>query len=500
MAATKRLFIETVGCQMNVLDSELVVAALRRQGWDMTATMSDADAVFFNTCSVRQHAEDKIYSALGRVRKQKEKLPGLIVGVLGCMAQKDQEMIRARAPWVDLVVGPGQLHRVPSLIDLIQAGSGPQVEVSLDRKAGSRLEVVDSFESYDPDRDSTMRPTPFQAFVRTQTGCDKFCAFCVVPRVRGPEQARPPQAIIAEAEKLVAEGCKEVTLIGQTVNSYKWSDGGKTSRLSDLLLELNKIDGLERIKFVTSYPRDMTDDLIHAVRDLPKVSHYLHVPAQHGSDDVLKRMKRGYTIGQYMEMLDRLRGAIPHAALSSDFIVGFCGETDEEFSLSLELVKTVKFKNSFIFKYSPRPGTKAFDTQSDDVPESVKKERNRLLQEAQSVASLEGNRRFVGSRQQVLVEGLSTREERRAVKPGPDGFAQLTGRTMCDRIVVFDAPLRLIGRMVDIDITSAGSWSLAGEVADGLADAVPLDFLEKQNPAVHQIKVPVPSVGRAAQR
>ena len=296
MAATKRLFIETVGCQMNVLDSELVVAALRRQGWDMTATMSDADAVFFNTCSVRQHAEDKIYSALGRVRKQKEKLPGLIVGVLGCMAQKDQEMIRARAPWVDLVVGPGQLHRVPSLIDLIQAGSGPQVEVSLDRKAGSRLEVVDSFESYDPDRDSTMRPTPFQAFVRTQTGCDKFCAFCVVPRVRGPEQARPPQAIIAEAEKLVAEGCKEVTLIGQTVNSYKWSDGGKTSRLSDLLLELNKIVGLERIKFVTSYPRDMTDDLIHAVRDLPKVSHYLHVPAQHGSDDVLKRMKRGYTL------------------------------------------------------------------------------------------------------------------------------------------------------------------------------------------------------------
>jgi tRNA-2-methylthio-N6-dimethylallyladenosine synthase len=500
MAATKRLFIETVGCQMNVLDSELVVAALRRQGWDMTATMSDADAVFFNTCSVRQHAEDKIYSALGRVRKQKEKLPGLIVGVLGCMAQKDQEMIRARAPWVDLVVGPGQLHRVPSLIDLIQAGSGPQIEVSLDRKAGSRLEVVDSFESYDPDRDSTMRPTPFQAFVRTQTGCDKFCAFCVVPRVRGPEQARPPQAIIAEAEKLVAEGCKEITLIGQTVNSYKWSDGGKTSRLSDLLLELNKIDGLERIKFLTSYPRDMTDDLIHAVRDLPKVSHYLHVPAQHGSDDVLKRMKRGYTIGQYMEMLDRLRVAIPHAALSSDFIVGFCGETDEEFALSLELMKTVKFKNSFIFKYSPRPGTKAFDTQLDDVPESVKKERNRLLQEAQSVASLEGNRRFVGSRQQVLVEGLSTREERRAVNPGPDGFAQLTGRTMCDRIVVFDAPLRLIGRMVDIDITSAGSWSLAGEVADGLADALPLDYLEKQNPAVHQIKVPVPSVSRAVQR
>jgi tRNA-2-methylthio-N6-dimethylallyladenosine synthase len=500
MSSTKRLFIETVGCQMNVLDSELVVAALRRQGWDMTATMADADAIFFNTCSVRQHAEDKIYSALGRVRKQKLKVPKLIVGVLGCMAQKDQEMIRARAPWVDLVVGPGQLHRVPSLVDLIQAGSGPQLEVSLDRKSGSRLEVVDSFESYDPDRDATMRPTPFQAFVRTQTGCDKFCAFCVVPRVRGPEQARPPHAIIAEAEKLVAEGCREITLIGQTVNSYRWSDGGKSSRLSDLLVGLNAIDGLDRIKFVTNYPRDMTTDLIHAVRDLPKVSHYIHVPAQHGSDDVLKRMKRGYTIGQYMEMLGRLREAIPHAAVSSDFIVGFCGETDEEFALSLELVKTVKFKNSFIFKYSPRPGTKAFDRQADDVPESVKKERNRLLQEAQAGASLEGNRRFVASRQQVLVEGLSTRDERQAVDPGPDGLAQLTGRTMCDRIVVFDAPLRLIGRLVDVDITSAGAWSLAGNVADDLANAVPLDHLDQSGPLVHQIQVPAQSQPQVARR
>jgi len=204
MTATKSLFIETVGCQMNVLDSELVVAALRRQGWDMTASVSEADAIFYNTCSVRQHAEDKIYSALGRVRFEKEKRPDLIVGVLGCMAQKDQEQIRARAPWVDLVVGPGQLHRVPGLVELVQNAGGPQIEVSLDRKAGSRDVVAESFESYDPDRDPSMRPTPFQAFIRTQTGCDKFCAFCVVPRVRGPEQARPPEAIVAEARKLVS--------------------------------------------------------------------------------------------------------------------------------------------------------------------------------------------------------------------------------------------------------------------------------------------------------
>ncbi len=478
----KKLWIETVGCQMNVLDSELVVAALRRQGWGLAATQGEADAVFYNTCSVRQHAEDKIYSALGRVRLDKEKRPGLIVGVLGCMAQKDQALVRSRAPWVDLVVGPGQLHQVPRLVEAIQAGAGPQVEVSLARKGNAREEIARSFETYDPDREAAMRPTPFQAFVRTQTGCDKFCAFCVVPHVRGPEQARAPETIVAEAEKLVAEGCREITLIGQTVNSYRWSDGGRTQRLSDLLARLDGVDGLDRIKFVTNYPRDMTPDLIAAVRDLPKVCHYLHVPAQHGSDAVLGRMKRGYTIGEYMEMFARVRQDLPHAAVTSDFIVGFCGETDAEFQATLDLVRTASFKNSFIFKYSPRPGTKAFERLPDDVPEEVKKERHRLLLEAQGEASLAGNRPFVGTRQQVLVEGLSTRDEKRDLRLGPDDTAQFTGRTMCDRIVVFDAPLRLVGRLVDIDITAAGAWSLSGIVADGLADAVPLEQVH-----VHQI-------------
>jgi tRNA-2-methylthio-N6-dimethylallyladenosine synthase len=282
---SKRLWIETVGCQMNVLDSELVVAALRRQGWGMASGSAEADAVFYNTCSVRQHAEDKIYSALGRIRLVKEQKPGLVVGVLGCMAQKDQELIRRRAPWVDLVVGPGQLHQVPSLVAKVLAGNGPQLEVSLDRKGATREVIERSFESYDPDRDPAMRPTSFQALIRTQTGCDKFCSFCVVPHVRGPEQARSPQTILTEAQKLVAEGCREITLIGQTVNSYVFRDGGRTTRLADLLALLDGIDGLDRIKFVTNYPRDMTDDLIAAVRDLPTVCHYLHVPAQHGSDD-----------------------------------------------------------------------------------------------------------------------------------------------------------------------------------------------------------------------
>ena len=275
----------------------------------------------------------------------------------------------------------------------------------------------------------------------------------------------------------MAEGCREVTLIGQTVNSYRWSDGGVTTRLSDLLGRLDAIDGLDRIKFVTNYPRDMTPDLIAAVRDLPKVSHYLHVPAQHGSDDVLLRMRRGYSIGEYMEMLGRIRAELPHAAVTSDFIVGFCGETDAEFQMTLDLVRTAGFKNSFIFKYSPRPGTKAHERLPDDVPEEVKKERNQALLEAQTEVSLAGNRAFVGTRQQVLVEGLSTRDEKRSVDPGPDGMAQLSGRTACDRIVVFDAPLRLVGRLVDIDITAAAAWSLLGTVADGLAEAVPLDEL-----------------------
>ena len=505
---TKRLWIETVGCQMNVLDSELVVAALRRQGWEMARTTAEADAVFYNTCSVRQHAEDKIYSALGRIRLEKQQRPDLVVGVLGCMAQKDQELVRKRAPWVDLVVGPGQLHRVPGLVDEVLAGGGPRLEVSLDRTGGSREAIAQSFESYDPDRDPQMRPTPFQAFVRTQTGCDKFCAFCVVPHVRGPEQARAPATIVAEARKLVAEGCREITLIGQTVNSYRWKDGGTTTRLADLLVLLDAIDGLDRIKFVTNYPRDMTDDLIAAVRDLPKVSHYLHVPAQHGSDAVLTRMKRGYSIGEYMEMLGRLREAIPHAAVTSDFIVGFCGETDAEFQTTLDLVRTADFKNSFIFKYSPRPGTKAFDRQPDDVPEHVKKERNQALLEAQAAVSLAGNLRFIGTRQQVLVEGLSVREERRQGEQpaSPDGIAQLTGRTMCDRIVVFDAPLRLVGRLVDVDIQAAGAWSLAGDVADGLAEAVPLEHLFEgvggaatpSSPTLYDIDLTKSSLGRPA--
>ncbi len=251
---TKRLYIETVGCQMNMLDSELVVAALRKAGYVLVDTPAQADTILFNTCSVRQHAEDKIYSALGRLKHAKKHDPQKIIGVLGCMAQKDQRLIFQRAPYVDLVVGPGQLHQIPELIEKIAEGAGPRMEVSLDRKAGSRALVEQSFESYDPLRDPEMRPTPFQAFVRIMIGCDKFCTYCIVPSVRGPEQSRPAAHLVAEARRLADEGCREITLLGQTVNSYRHTADGRTTRLSDLLAMLHEIEGLARLKFITNYP------------------------------------------------------------------------------------------------------------------------------------------------------------------------------------------------------------------------------------------------------
>ena len=457
----KRLYIETVGCQMNMLDSELVVAALRRQGYELARKSAEADVILFNTCSVRQHAEDKIYSALGRLKMLKTQHPEKIIGVLGCMAQKDQELIFKRAPYVDLVVGPGQLHQVPDLVSLSQAGGGPRIEVSLDRASGARSLVEQSFESYDPLRDLEMRASPYQAFVRIMIGCDKFCTYCIVPSVRGPEQSRSPQHIEAEVRRLAEEGCLEVTLLGQTVNSYKYTEGEKTHRLSDLLERLQEIPGLRRIRFITNFPKDMTIDLLHAVRDLPKCCTYLHIPAQSGSDKMLKMMKRGYSVAEYREMLAKTRETIPHCSVTSDFIVGFCQESEEDFQATMDLVKESRFKNSYIFKYSERPGTKAPERWPDDVPEEIKKVRNNELLGVQNAISEEDNQYFVGKSVEILVEGPSKNSE----KWGEEGpIRQLTGRTSCDRIVVFDGHERLTGTILDVDILEASAFTLFGRV------------------------------------
>ena len=459
---TRRLYIETVGCQMNVLDSEMVVADLRKRGYELAADLAAADVILFNTCSVREQAENKTYSALGRLRSFKQRHPEKIIGVMGCMAQKDQQLVFSRAPYVDLVVGPGQLARIPDLIEAVGHGKGRQMAVSLGRTDGPVAEIRRSHETFDPLRDPTMRPTPFQAYLRIQIGCDKFCTYCIVPMTRGPEQGRPPEQILAEARVLADQGCKEITLIGQTVNSYKHASGGRTTRLSDLLYSLSEIGGVQRLKFVTNYPKDMTDDLLHAVRDLPQCSPYLHVPVQSGSNAVLARMKRGYTVEDYREMLGRIRATIPHAAVTSDFIVGFCGETEADFQQTYELVKESRFKNSFIFKYSERPGTKGAELYADDVPFEVKNRRNNELLELQNRLSEQDNQQFLGRRVEVLVEGASDRARSRGEDSGD--LVQLTGRTPDDRIVVFDGQPRLIGQIIPLAIYDVAAHTLFGAV------------------------------------
>jgi tRNA-2-methylthio-N6-dimethylallyladenosine synthase len=458
----KKLYIETVGCQMNVLDSELVVGSLRRQGYELTDSAAGADVILFNTCSVRQHAEDKIYSALGRLRNHKRRRPGTVIGVLGCMAQKDQELIVRRAPHVDIICGTGQLARLPELIAEVEKSGARQTALSLARNEASRHEVERSFESYDPMRDPSMRPSPFQAYVRIMIGCDKFCTYCIVPSVRGPEQSRPPEHIAAEVRQLAAEGCKEITLLGQTVNSFKYETGdGRRFRLSDLLARIHDTAGIERIKFITNFPKDMTDDLLDAVRESPKVGPYLHVPAQHGDNDVLKRMKRLYTVEFYRDMLARCRERVPGVAVSSDFIVGFCGETEEQFERTCDLVRGAGFKNSFIFKYSPRPGTKADELFVDDVPEEVKKRRNNDLLAIQNTVSLADHRSRIGQTVRVLVEGPSKNALKHESGGGP---VQLTGRTMTDHIAVFEGNERLTGQTVDVVVEDASAFTLFGSV------------------------------------
>jgi tRNA-2-methylthio-N6-dimethylallyladenosine synthase len=456
-----QLYIETIGCQMNLLDSEMVVASLRRHDYQLVDEPRKADTILFNTCSVRQHAEDKIYSTLGRLKRHKQAHPEKIIGVLGCMAQKEQKQLLKRVPFVDLVVGPGQLQQVPALLEEVRAGSGQQLAVSLGRRDGTLEQIRRSHETFDPLRDPTMRPTPFQAYLRIQIGCNKFCTYCVVPMTRGPEQGRAPEVILDEARVLADQGCKEITLLGQTVNSYRYAAGGKTTRLADLLYALHDLNGIERLKFVTNYPKDMSEELLQAARDLPKCSSYLHVPLQSGSNPVLNRMKRGYTVEDYREMMTRIHELLPDAAVSTDFIVGFSGETEEDFQQTVAMVRECRFKNSFIFKYSVRPGTKAAGRLPDDVPDDVKRRRNNELLALQNAISEEDNRRFLGRTVDVLVEGPS----KKAGTVGESGhLLQMTGRTMCDRIVVFQGTLRHVGQVLPVGIGDCTEHTLLGDV------------------------------------
>ena len=463
---------------MNVLDSELAAGELIKAGYVPVTAKRHADIVLFNTCSIRQHAEDKIYSALGRLKHWKDQKPDAVIGVMGCMAQKDRELIFKRAPHVDLVIGPGQLHRLAETIDFVEKDREKRIEVSLNRVRQSHQEVKDSFEQYDPLRLEQTRTNPFQAMVRIMFGCNKFCSYCIVPSVRGPEQSRSPREIETEVKQLADQGCLEITLIGQTVNSYKFDDGNKSRTLADLFEMIHEVNGIRRIRFVTSYPIGMDDRLLLAIRDLPKVMPFIHVPAQSGSDTVLQRMRRHYTAREYHDLIRRIYDTIPGVSVTSDFIVGFCGETENEFEETMQMVRDCRFKNSFIFKYSARPGTKAAELYQDDIPESVKKTRNNQLLELQNEISAELNRQFVGKNIEILVEGTSKNASKQLHQIGFSGIGfsetkktekaekivQLTGRTPCDRIVVLDGSPHLAGKILSVEIVQAAPFTLFGKL------------------------------------
>jgi tRNA-2-methylthio-N6-dimethylallyladenosine synthase len=459
-----KVYLETMGCQMNRLDSELVAAQLRRAGHEMVHDRKAADVVLYNTCSVRRHAEEKVYSRLGAdVHRKRHHRPRLILGVLGCMAQQEGEGLRDRFPEVDVLCAPGQLARLAELIDRAAAGS-PGVALDPDRQAARRGDDHD-LDALDLARDPCLTTTPQQAYVRVMKGCDSFCTYCVVPFVRGPERSREPARIVQEVRRLAEAGRTEITLLGQAVNRYRWrrdGPGRADVRFSDLLGRVAAVEGIRRVRFVTSHPLDFTDDVLQAMRDLPNVCPFIHCPPQSGSDAVLKRMNRKYTRAQYDDLLDRARRTVPGVVLAGDFIVGFPGETEADHAASADLIRRSGFKNSFVFKYSPRPGTFAASNLPDDVPTAVKQRRNRELLAVQREVGLAHHRGYVGQSVEVLVEGASVRADKQAAAPTPEA-TQLVGRTRGDHIVHFVGPRRLAGQYVHVGITDATALALLGD-------------------------------------
>ena len=431
------MFIHTFGCQMNKLDSELVADTLAAAGHEMVGYRNQADVILFNTCSVRQHAEDKVYSYLGALKARKQKRPQLIVGVLGCMAEKDGQQIFNRAPHVDIVCGPRQMAELPRLIDACIAGEGRLLA------SGSGAKPLDR---------TQRRRQATQAYVAIVRGCNNFCSYCVVPYLRGPEVSRPPQEIVQEVGQLADSGTKEITLLGQNVNSYRWSSHPKAD-FADLLARVNAVEGLRRIRFVTNHPKDMSEETLAAIRDLDKVCEHIHIPAQSGSDNVLLAMKRGYTSAHYRDLLRRARAMIPDVAIASDFIVGFPGETEDDFDETLQLVQQARFQNSFVFKYSPRPLTAAAALE-DDVPDAAKRERHQRLLDAQERINIEEHAKLVGREVEVLVQGPSRKDPNR-----------WTGRTRGNRIVVFPGRGAADGELVNVRIESYTPLTLFGQIA-----------------------------------
>ena len=441
-----KLFLRTFGCQMNEVDWASIAAVLAAaEGLAPAERPEEADVIVFNTCSVREKAQEKVFADLGRVRHLKAANPHLMIAVGGCVASQEGAGIVARAPFVDVVFGPQTLHRLPALLARRRASGKAQVDVSFPE--------IEKFDHLPASRERGGDASA-SAFVSIMEGCSKYCSFCVVPYTRGEEVSRPFEDVLAEIAGLAAQGVKELTLLGQNVNAWRGAIGGEPADFAELLRYAAEVDGVERIRYTTSHPREFTQRLIDAHADLPQLAPHVHLPVQSGADRILAAMKRGYTALEYRSIVRRLRKARPDVSLTSDFIVGFPGETEADFATTLRLARELEFDASFSFLYSPRPGTPAAEL-PDPVPQAEKHERLLRLQaqlEAQAAAVSAG---MVGSTQRVLVEG-----------PSKKSRAELAGRTANNRVVNFPGEADLAGRFADVRITAALSHTLRGELAD----------------------------------
>ena len=434
-----KLYIKTYGCQMNEYDSQKTLEILKQDPTvEETTNPEDADIILLNTCSIREKAEEKVYSELGRLRKLKVQNPNLKIGVGGCVASQEGKNIFKRAPYVDLIFGPQTIHKVPSLIS-----------------KKNKIEAVDVSFPIEEKFDALPAPeaTGTSSFVSIMEGCSKYCSFCVVPYTRGDEVSRKPQQIFDEVARLVEQGVSEIVFVGQNVNSYEYSFNGRMLRLSDLIEVAGSIDGVERIRYTTSHPLDMTDDLIEVYGHVPQLVSQLHLPVQSGSNSILTRMKRNYSRELYIEVIEKLKHFRPNIKISSDFIVGFPGETDADFQQTMALIEEVKFDASFSFIYSARPGTPASKLE-DETPLAEKKERLNILQNRIDELQTFYSDALAGTIQRCLVTGISKKN-----------IKQLQARTECNRVVNFDFQnINILGKLVDINITKAYQRSLVGKI------------------------------------
>ncbi|TYB27607.1 tRNA (N6-isopentenyl adenosine(37)-C2)-methylthiotransferase MiaB [Aggregatibacter actinomycetemcomitans] len=438
---TQKLHIKTWGCQMNEYDSSKMADLLHStHGLELTEVPEEADVLLLNTCSIREKAQEKVFHQLGRWKELKKSNPNLLIGVGGCVASQEGEHIRTRAPYVDIIFGPQTLHRLPEMINQIRGGKSAVVDISFPE--------IEKF-----DRLPEPRAEGPTAFVSIMEGCNKYCTYCVVPYTRGEEVSRPVDDILFEIAQLAEQGVREVNLLGQNVNAYRGPTfDGDICIFAELLRLVAAIDGIDRLRFTTSHPIEFTDDIIDVYRDTPELVSFLHLPVQSGSDHVLNMMKRGHTAIEYKSIIRKLKAVRPHIQVSSDFIVGFPGETNEDFEQTMNLIAQVNFDMSFSFIYSARPGTPAADY-PDDVSEEEKKQRLYLLQQRINNQAAQFSRAMLGSEQRVLVEGPSKKD-----------IMELTGRTETNRIVNFQGTPDMIGKFVDIKITDVFTNSLRGEV------------------------------------